>query len=90
MPSLYLRKLTFVDDIRINYDSFGETLTVEIMTTFIYDSYQSWIIHAIMVDMFGSGFITAAEYATLAIESSALDPSHNSYKDIPQSSRYME
>ena len=59
-----------VDDIRINYDSFGETLTVDIMPNVHPWSYQSWIIRAIMADMFGSGFITAAEYAALAIESS--------------------
>jgi hypothetical protein len=56
----------FLDDVRIGYNSYTQTLDVKIMPTFIHDSHQPWLVKEIM-RMVATRFITFAEFELLEI-----------------------
>ena len=59
--------LTFLDDVRVGYNSYTLTLDVNIMPNFIHDCHQPWLINEIWGRMVPTGFITPAEASLLQI-----------------------
>ena len=59
--------LTFLDDVRVGYNSYTLTLDVNIMPNFIHDCHQPWLINEIWGRMVPAGFITPAEASLLQI-----------------------
>src|SRR6266480_832016 len=59
--------LTFLDNIRVGYNSYTLTLDVNVMPNFIHDCHQPWLINEIWGRMVPNGFIIPAEASLLQI-----------------------